>query len=139
MPQPGLSRVLVGPGAVDNLYRTKARDASAGIEKARSPEWPKVERAYKKLNPVCECCGSKVKLNVHHKKPFHLFPELELDPTNLITLCMDSKRECHLHIGHGDDFKDYNPNVVQDVQKLHEDISLFATVADEAKANRLDQ
>ena len=42
--------------------------------------------------------------------PFHLDPALELDPTNLITLCMDEK-ECHLHIGHGGSFKQYNPEV----------------------------
>ncbi len=118
------------------LYRAKVRDAIAGITKSRSPEWPKVEKDYRKLHPVCECCGSKVKLNVHHKKPFHLYPDLELDPANLITLCMD--KECHLKIGHGDDFKDYNPNVVTDVEKLRVDLSLFDVVATEAKSNRLD-
>ena len=120
------------------LFRTKVRDAVAGITKSRSPEWPKVERTYKKLHPVCECCGSKIKLNVHHKKPFHLFPELELDPANLITLCMDPKRECHLKIGHGDDFKDYNPNVVTDVTELHLDINLFPSIAEKAKISRLN-
>jgi len=118
------------------LYRTKVRDAAAGIEKPRSPLWPKTEKAYRKLHPVCECCGSKVKLNVHHKKPFHLYPELELDETNLITLCMD--KECHLKIGHGDNFKDYNPNVVIDVQELNQDISKFDEIALEAKTNRLN-
>lgn len=121
-----------------NLANTKVRDRLAGITKSRSPLWPKVEKAYRKLNPVCECCGSKIKLNVHHKKPFHLYPTLELDPTNLITLCMDPSKECHLKIGHGDDFKDYNPNVVTDVLSLHADIDLFDTVAIEAKTNRLD-
>lgn len=123
---------------VAKLFQTKVRDKAAGIEKPRSPLWPKVERAYRKLHPVCECCGSKLRLNVHHKKPFHLYPELELEPTNLITLCMDPLKECHLKIGHGDDFKDYNPNVVEDVTELHSDISQFDSVAEKAKADRLD-
>lgn len=120
------------------LFRTKVRDAAAGITKARSPLWPKLEKTYRKSHPICECCGSNTKLNVHHKKPFHLYPELELDPDNLITLCMDPKRECHIKIGHGDDFKDYNPNVEHDVSELHSDITLFDTVAETAKSNRLD-
>ncbi len=123
---------------VGNLSRTKVRDKVAGITKARSPEWPKVERAYRKLHPTCECCGSKLRLNVHHKKPFHLYPDLELDPTNLITLCMDPKKECHLKIGHGDDFKDYNPNVVLDVESVLSHPLLFDTIASVAKSNRLD-
>jgi hypothetical protein len=51
-------------------------------------------------------------LQVHHILPFHLNPQLELDPSNLITLCM-GKLECHLIIGHGGDYKDYNPSVVK--------------------------
>jgi hypothetical protein len=121
-----------------NLANTKVRDKVAGITKPRSPEWPKVEKAYRKLNPVCECCGSKTKLNVHHKKPFHLYPALELDTTNLITLCMDPSKECHLKIGHGDDFKDYNPNIMVDVLSIHVDISLFDSIAEEARVSRLD-
>jgi hypothetical protein len=68
-------------------------------------------------------------------KPFHLHPELELDPKNLITLCM-SRKECHLQIGHGDDFKAYNPNVETDATTLQKDISKFAAVAEQAKAGR---
>jgi 5-methylcytosine-specific restriction endonuclease McrA len=59
-----------------------------------------------------------VNLNVHHKKPFHLFPQLELEPTNLITLCMESGKDCHIKLGHGDNFKAYNPNVEEDVNAV---------------------
>jgi 5-methylcytosine-specific restriction endonuclease McrA len=113
------------------------RDDAAGIEKPRSPHWPAVEHAHLKEQPVCACCGSDKKLNVHHKKPFHLFPELELEPTNLITLCMD--KECHLLLGHGDNFKDYNPNVEEDVKRVHDNMNLFESVSAEAKAKRLSQ
>ena len=86
-----------------DLSKTANRDEHVGHGKERSPKWPHVEKLHLKLEPVCAACGSSKKLNVHHKKPFHLFPELELDLNNLITLCMD--KECHVKIGHGGNFK----------------------------------
>lgn len=115
-----------------NLLRSKIRDT--GLIK-RSSAWPKLEKEFLAKHPVCEICGSKKKLNIHHRKPFHIFPELELDPNNLITLCM-SKMQCHLLIAHGDDFKAYNPNIDADVIALRKDISKFKEVADKAKINR---
>ncbi len=106
-------------------------------EKTRSPEWRKVRDSFLENNDSCAACGSKKDLQVHHIKPFHLQPELELDEANLITLCMD-QFDCHLNIGHGDNFKAYNPNVVSDSRdfldaskKKREKILL------EAKENRL--
>lgn len=81
-----------------------------GVDAKRSSHWPTVEKHFREAHPSCAACGSTNRLNVHHCKPFHLDPELELDPSNLITLCMDTK-ECHLHIGHGGSFKQYNPQV----------------------------
>ena len=52
----------------------------------RSNQWPKARKAYVKLHPVCELTGISGDINVHHCKPFHFYPELELDPTNFITL-----------------------------------------------------
>ena len=117
-----------------NIVRHAARDVGTGSK--RSSHWPAVEHAYRKLHPVCEACGSDVRLNVHHKHPFHLHPELELDPNNLITLCMGSD-ECHLLIGHGDNFRAYNPNVVEDVEKVKTDPSLREEIIKEAKEHRL--
>ena len=79
----------------------------------RSPEWPKVEKEHLESQPFCAACGGKDRLQVHHQQPFRSDPALELDPHNLITLCM-STLECHLRIGHGGSFKQYNPNVVAD-------------------------
>jgi hypothetical protein len=118
-----------------NLSKTVNRDTAVGHGMERSPKWPGVEKLHLKFHPVCEACGSSKNLNVHHKKPFHLFPESELDMNNLITLCMD--KECHIKIGHGDNFKDYNPDVEVDAQKVRADISLFESVAEEAKKKRL--
>jgi hypothetical protein len=69
-------------------------------------------------------CGGSEKLEVHHKQPFHLQPEFELDPDNLITLCEANKGgvNCHLFVGHLGSFKSFNPNVMADaaawLQKL---------------------
>lgn len=39
-------------------------------------------------------------------------PEKELDENNLIPLCEGKKTiNCHLIIGHGGDYRDYNPYV----------------------------
>ena len=121
--------------AKKNLAKVENRDAVVGHGMARSPKWPGVEKLHLKFHPVCEACGSDKKLNVHHKKPFHLFPQLELDMNNLITLCMD--KECHIKIGHGDNFKDYNPDVEADAQKVRANIALFEEVSEDAKKKRL--
>ena len=55
-------------------------------------------------------------LEVHHIKPFHLNPALELDPINLATLC-ESKKDgvnCHLWFGHLGNFKSFNVDVIAD-------------------------
>lgn len=84
---------------------------------ARSSEWPQVQKAHLKIQPTCQICGGIAKLNVHHIRPFHLHPELELDPTNLITLCEGKKFvNCHLCFGHLGNFKSFNENVVEDAQ-----------------------
>lgn len=79
----------------------------------RSPKWREVEKNWKREHASCAACGGTRLIQVHHVVPFHLHPELELDEKNLITLCM-SKWECHIRIGHGDDFKAYNPDVRAD-------------------------
>lgn len=102
---------------------------------ARSNEWPKIQRTHLTAFPTCASCGSSNKIQVHHKKPFHLHPELELDPGNLISLCMDN--DCHILIGHGDNFKAYNPDVEADANKVKSNGALLKEVAAEAKAKRL--
>lgn len=78
----------------------------------RSPQWPKVRNDFIKKNPKCAVCGGTKDLNVHHKKPYHLHPELELDETNLITLCNYSVH--HLWFGHLGNFQSYNVDVETD-------------------------
>jgi hypothetical protein len=84
---------------------------------ARSSKWPAVRRAHLKNHPRCEVCGGKKSLQAHHVRPFHLHPQLELDPKNLITLCESEADGClaHLMFGHLGSFKSYNIHVREDV------------------------
>lgn len=80
-------------------------------EHPRSPRWPRTRLIHLAAEPFCKFCGHTNDLEVHHISPFHLHPELELDQTNLITLCEAVPQECHLHIGHLGNWKNFNPNV----------------------------
>ena len=82
----------------------------------RSSEWPRVMKAYRSAHPNCAVCGKGNSLlnpiNIHHCRPFHIQPELELEITNLITLC----RVDHLIFGHLKNFKSFNVNVREDAK-----------------------
>ena len=95
-----------------------ARDAvrlGSIAHKLRSPQWAHVEKAFLELNGFCAACGGKEHLQVHHIKPFHLFPELELDPKNLITLCeVKAIGNHHLNFGHRGNWKWFNITVAND-------------------------
>jgi 5-methylcytosine-specific restriction enzyme A len=82
----------------------------------RSPLWSALEKKFLIDHPFCSVCGTNKRLQVHHKVPFHLKPELELDPKNLMTLCMTMERACHLKIGHGNSFRAYYPKVDEAVK-----------------------
>jgi 5-methylcytosine-specific restriction endonuclease McrA len=77
----------------------------------RSPKWSSVRKDHLQNHPACAACGRQKKLEVHHKIPVHLNPDLELDPNNLITLCDDP---CHLIFGHLLNYKSYNKSVEED-------------------------
>lgn len=79
----------------------------------RSHLWDEVRDSHLALHPTCAACGGTESLQVHHIVPFHVEASRELDPSNLITLCM-GERDCHLHVGHGGAFRFYNPDVVRD-------------------------
>ena|ERR1035437_8563832 len=83
----------------------------------RSKSWPKVRKAYLKKHPVCEICGCKKGLNIHHKLPFHLHPDLELLESNFITLCEHLEHSCHFIFGHLFNFHSYNKDIEKDALK----------------------
>ena len=84
----------------------------------RSPKWAAVRKEHLKKFPKCAICEGTQQLNVHHIKPFHLHPDLELEPSNLITLCECASYGiiCHILVGHLGDYKNINPNSVEDAK-----------------------
>ena len=90
-------------GTLRELYKTVSR----------SPKWSSVRDTYLYRHQTCAACGTRQHLNVHHIIPFHLDESKELDEKNLITLCL-TRNLCHIKIGHGDDYKAYNPEVIKD-------------------------
>lgn len=92
---------------------------------ARSPGWSVLRDKHLLKQPYCLACGNKKKkfLEVHHIKPVHFFPELELAEDNLVTLCNcgPGRIHCHLVIGHCGDFSSYNNCVINDC-KVFRDI-----------------
>ncbi|HEY3992796.1 MAG TPA: HNH endonuclease signature motif containing protein [Ktedonobacteraceae bacterium] len=113
-------------GAPRGSVTTRPRRRDHGLEiarkhgTARSPEWPRVAREHLMHEPGCVACGYRGQgLQVHHIKPFHLHPALELDPRNLITLCEVKGRDHHLLLGHLDEWESYNVNVRSDVKRYY--------------------
>lgn len=100
-------------------------DGKRSWSNKRSSKWPTVREAHLKEFPACAVCDSKDSVEVHHKKPFHLHPELELEPTNLISLCESKKHgvNCHLFFGHLGNYKVENSEVEQDVSIWREKFS----------------
>lgn len=82
----------------------------------RSGHWAAVRQQHLTMQPTCAVCGGTDKLEVHHIRPFHLHPDLELDPQNLITLCEANHGgvNCHLAFGHLSNFKSWNVSVRED-------------------------
>ena len=84
----------------------------------RSPHWDTTRKNHLKLQPICAACGNEKNLQVHHKQPFHLYPHLELEQSNLITLCEEKgEAGCHLKLGHLGDWKSFNPNIENDAKE----------------------
>lgn len=94
----------------------------ATLECPRSSHWPHVRDMHLTEHPLCEVCHGNKSLNVHHIKPYHLFPKLELAGSNLITLCEAETHgvNCHLWFGHLGNFKQINPSVVADTLRWFE-------------------
>lgn len=101
-------------GSISRIH-SKMREKSKS--RLRSSHWDEVRDEHIAKHSACAACGSVEQLQVHHVIPFHLRPDLELMPENLITLCMD-EYNCHLTLGHGGSFSCYNPNVREDARKF---------------------
>jgi 5-methylcytosine-specific restriction enzyme A len=87
----------------------------ATVNEGRSPEWEKLVRKIIKAHPYCAISGLRENLQVHHIKPFHLYPELELVEANLVVLNVNY----HFIFGHFGDWRAWNPNVLNDIKVWH--------------------
>ena len=58
-------------------------------------QWKSLSEAFRDDNPLCHDCDIEGRTtpseDVHHKKPIRDYPELRLDPCNLVALC----KKCH--------------------------------------------
>ena len=77
----------------------------------RSMEWKQFRAGIIKAQPTCIICGGCESLEAHHLKPFHLFPELEMEETNIAVLCDKPGRCCHFVWGHFYNWRTYNPKL----------------------------
>ena len=93
-----------------NYIKDKWRGSELGGIK-RSSKWSSVRKQYLKLNPNCAVCGKEnrfLKSNeIHHCIPIFWDKSLELQESNLITLCP----EHHFLFGHLMDWKSFAKDV----------------------------
>lgn len=97
------------------IYRVQDYLAGRPL-KARSSHWHHFRGLWlaDPAHAFCAVCGYTKGLNLHHIRPFHLQPDLELDPNNVITLgesCPTGNH--HLAIGHFGNYSKWNPDVVE--------------------------
>lgn len=91
-------------------WLTADADLVAG-SRPRSSQWPRVRRDHLRRWPACAACGRTRDLEVHHVIAYSDRPDLELEPSNLLTLCADP---CHIVHGHLMSWLRINPSVRQD-------------------------
>lgn len=96
--------------AVFRLHRITG--AAQVRPRSRSWAWRLVSRSHLRKFPTCAACGSARSVVAHHIIPVSVDPTLELNPSNLLTLCESSaiNFNCHLYIGHGGNWSAYNPH-----------------------------
>lgn len=78
-------------------------------------KWSKLIK--EQSNFICECCGSKEKLEAHHIFSFKYYPALSLDLKNGICLC----RKCHKEYHSIYKLKDTSPYSLFNFIKNHHD------------------
>lgn len=129
--------MILGAKISESVARVASKVRERIKSKRRSPKWDEIRDDFLQKNPACAACGSTRHLQVHHIKPFHAHPELELVQENLITLCMDTVG-CHLKLGHGGSFSTFNPNIVKDAAEYRSSGSIERRkILDEAKKQRI--
>lgn len=90
----------------------------------RNPAWDRESRAWLKDHP-CAVTGATECVAVHHIRPVHLFPELEMDPANWIVLRAVDHKDWHFYLGHFGNWSNWNPDVAQDAARIAHRIKMF--------------
>jgi 5-methylcytosine-specific restriction enzyme A len=90
---------------------------------SRSSRWAAARAAHLLREKDCQVCGAREFLQVHHVRPVHLFPEDELDPLNMLTLCQPAHGGCHLLFGHLRRWASYNVDVRIDAARMRDRIA----------------
>lgn len=98
-----------------------------GAVRPRSPKWNQFKNKWLKKNPNCIICGSTKYTIVHHIKPFHLFPQFELDESNVVTICENPKFNHHLYIAHQGNYCKYNKTLIEDIPTIKRILGLTST------------
>lgn len=78
------------------------------------PQWHRESRLWLVDHPCAVTGETGDGVEVHHIRPYHLFPELEMDPANWIAL----RRDWHFYLGHFGDWVLWNPDVAQDAARI---------------------
>lgn len=122
---PSWSESFLRPFSIAVQIAGDSWTGKAPIGAKRSGSWRRVRDEHLKFYPQCQCCGGTDRLRVHHKVPFHEAPDLELDPSNLMTLCESKKfgLNCHFLFGHLGNWRKSNPWVQIDVAVMKRKLS----------------
>ena len=62
---------------------------------SRGGRWHKASVAYRKAHPICEYCNKRAAVEVDHVKPWHEYPKLRYDTSNLKSTCHDCHKDRH--------------------------------------------
>lgn len=81
-------------GVEATRHRAEERVRSAQRREWYGADWRAVRAAHLAEHPTCEQCGSTDRLEVHHKIAVRKRPDLRLDRSNLVTVCL----KCHSRI-----------------------------------------
>lgn len=108
-----LISILICTKILKVIKRNRLSQIDIFYGKPRHPKWPAVRLEHLNKHRACEVCDTTENCQVHHIKPFHIFPELELISSNLITLC----EKHHFEWGHLGNWRNWNPYIWHDIRK----------------------
>ena len=106
-------------------YRPRTLKIPSPLRVKRNSKWPKVRKAFLKLNPHCAICGTVKRVVAHHILPVYVNPELELDTKNLIALCENPTTiYCHFTFGHLGDWMCYHDGIIEEARRYKEKLRI---------------